>query len=248
MVCAICHESFLKPLSRRSTPAHASASSAASHAQRPAALGCGHTFHKSCIEDWFASSRMQRCPQCKVLHSGSPTVLFIDIDEEDYDDGRAAGSSCREDADVQQLAWDINRMHFGDESCDYRVMCELARRNQLLEDANMDLEEDLEETLCSLYSEMESREDKVDELTHELERQRRVQRRTSALLQESSECLQREREHTARLESRLEAVKAMATRLRENNLWMRKALEGKLRETRKHQAQHGYSLDLFDEL
>ncbi|KAJ2345590.1 hypothetical protein GGH91_002485 [Coemansia sp. RSA 2671] len=179
---------------------------------------------------------MQRCPQCKVLHTGSPTVLYIDIDE----DG--------DDADVRQLAWDINRMHFGDESCDYRVMCELARRNQLLEEANMDLEEALEETLCSLYGEMESREDKVDELTHELEGLRRMQRRTNALLQESNECLEREREHTSRLESRLEAVKGVATRLRENNVGLRKALETKLRETRKHQAQHGYNFDLFDEL
>ncbi|KAJ2697488.1 hypothetical protein H4218_003916 [Coemansia sp. IMI 209128] len=236
MVCAICHESYLKSSSRRSTPTRAPTSSAASHAQRPAALGCGHTFHKSCIEDWFESSRMQRCPQCKVLHTGSPTVLYIDIDE----DG--------DDADVRQLAWDINRMHFGDESCDYRVMCELARRNQLLEEANMDLEEALEETLCSLYGEMESREDKVDELTHELEGLRRMQRRTNALLQESNECLEREREHTSRLESRLEAVKGVATRLRENNVGLRKALEAKLRETRKHQAQHGYNFDIFDEL
>ncbi|KAJ2062861.1 hypothetical protein GGI17_002146 [Coemansia sp. S146] len=248
MVCPICHEPYFKTLPRDATT-RGSASSTAGTAQRPVALGCGHTYHKNCIEDWFESSSMQRCPQCKVHHSGPPTVLFIDVDEEDCEAGRSAKSqpnarsvvnNRRDSADVGQLARNINRMHFNDEDRDYHVMCELARRVQALEDTNMDLEEGLEEALRALHDEMEARGNEFDELEDEFEGQRRLQRRTNTLLQESNDSLRREKEHTARLESRLEAVNAQATCLRDNNFNLRQALEAKSKELRKYQEQYGY--------
>ncbi|KAJ2807186.1 hypothetical protein H4S07_003642 [Coemansia furcata] len=249
MVCPICHETYFGA-PPKDLPTRGSTSSTTSIAHRPVALGCGHAFHKNCIEDWFESSRMQRCPQCKVHHVGPPTVLFIDIDEEDYEAGPSTRGqsntnsivqSRRSNADIRQLVRDINRMHVNDEARDYRVMCELASRNQALEDANMDLEEGLEEALRSLYTEMETRESEVDDLIHELEGQRRLQRRTDTLLQESNDGLLYERENTARVEKKLEAVKALATRLRDDNSNLRHTLEVKNREIREYQSQFGYN-------
>ncbi|KAJ2072389.1 hypothetical protein IW146_000413 [Coemansia sp. RSA 922] len=248
MVCPICRESYFKAL-HRGASTRGSPGSTAGTEKRPVVLGCGHAFHKNCIEDWFESSSMQRCPQCKVFHKGSPTVLYIDVDEEDYKAGRStkiqqpnmrSAYNRRDSADVRQLAWDISSMHFDGEARDYHVMCELTRRNQELEDSNGYLEEGLEEALRALHDEMEARGNEFDELEDELEGQRRLQRRTNTLLQESNDCLRREKEHTTRLESRLEAVNAQATCLRDNNFSLRRALEAKNKELRKYQEQYGY--------
>ncbi|KAJ2899452.1 hypothetical protein GGI21_000123 [Coemansia aciculifera] len=242
MTCSICHEPYFQYCARGST-----SSAAADKVQRPAALGCGHTFHKNCVEDWFRSSCMQRCPQCKVVHVGPVTVLFIDIDDEDYEASQNAkgfysgGCSRHDNADVRQLAWDINTLHFSDEGRDYHVMCELARRNQELEDANMDLEEDLEEAHRTMANETSALDAELDDMAHELERQGRLHRRTEISLLESAESLRREKERTARLENRLETMQALVHRLRDNNFNMRHALAAKGEEIRSYQSRHGFT-------
>ncbi|KAJ2709033.1 hypothetical protein H4R19_004453 [Coemansia spiralis] len=67
MVCVICQESVAK----------------AATAPSPAvsALGCGHTFHGKCIEEWFRSSERCECPMCHRVHYGKPIALFIELDD-----------------------------------------------------------------------------------------------------------------------------------------------------------------------
>ncbi|KAJ1947217.1 hypothetical protein GGF37_000605 [Kickxella alabastrina] len=48
---------------------------------RPAALGCGHTYHKVCIETWFNGSSTEYCPVCHKLHIGQVLSLFIDPED-----------------------------------------------------------------------------------------------------------------------------------------------------------------------
>ncbi|KAJ2716411.1 hypothetical protein H4R19_000670 [Coemansia spiralis] len=49
----------------------------------PAALGCGHTFHKDCISRWFEQAVGARCPVCQERHTGAAIPLFIDIDDDE---------------------------------------------------------------------------------------------------------------------------------------------------------------------
>ncbi|KAJ2078499.1 hypothetical protein H4R24_004440 [Coemansia sp. RSA 988] len=76
MVCIICYESIFK------APASNSVSARGAN-NPPAALGCGHTFHKQCIQEWFGTSERSACPTCHKLHNGPVLKLFIDIDEND---------------------------------------------------------------------------------------------------------------------------------------------------------------------
>ncbi|KAJ2403240.1 hypothetical protein GGI23_000109 [Coemansia sp. RSA 2559] len=75
MVCSICHDSLLK------LKASGRGFDAASGSFQPAALNCGHVFHKTCITRWFSTSANNHCPLCHKKHSGSALVLFIDADE-----------------------------------------------------------------------------------------------------------------------------------------------------------------------
>ncbi|KAJ1785053.1 hypothetical protein LPJ59_006227 [Coemansia sp. RSA 2399] len=75
MVCSICHDSLLK------LKASGGGHDAASSSFQPAALNCGHVFHKTCIGRWFSTSANNHCPLCHKKHSGSALVLFIDADE-----------------------------------------------------------------------------------------------------------------------------------------------------------------------
>ncbi|PIA14622.1 hypothetical protein COEREDRAFT_10219 [Coemansia reversa NRRL 1564] len=77
MVCIICYESIFKTSTSSSTPVRERVDNP------PAALGCGHAFHKQCIEEWFRTSERSTCPTCHKVHYGTVLKLFIDIDEND---------------------------------------------------------------------------------------------------------------------------------------------------------------------
>ncbi|KAJ2607208.1 hypothetical protein H4S08_004905 [Coemansia sp. RSA 1365] len=77
MVCIICYESIFKAATSGSIPVRGRVDNP------PAALGCGHAFHKQCIEEWFRSSERSACPTCHKVHYGTVLKLFIDIDEND---------------------------------------------------------------------------------------------------------------------------------------------------------------------
>ncbi|KAJ2238043.1 hypothetical protein H4R99_000594 [Coemansia sp. RSA 1722] len=74
MVCIICHESVLVPNS-------SSANSVTSRDDHPAALSCGHTFHKLCIEQWLSISHAAGCPICHKMHTGSVITLYIEVED-----------------------------------------------------------------------------------------------------------------------------------------------------------------------
>ncbi|KAJ2743245.1 hypothetical protein GGI20_003903 [Coemansia sp. BCRC 34301] len=245
MTCSICYQPYF-PFTPKDAHTRGSTGLVVDTAHRPAALGCGHTFHEECIEEWFKCDHTRRCPQCKAVHASKVTVLYIDIDEEDYEASRSVdglsnmrpGSYGRRgNADTRQLAWDINDAYYDKMGRDYHVICELARRNRELEAINMDLEEELEEAHRSLVYETAALNDKLDELTLELDIQRRLHRQTEALLDERYESLRREkeilecrrrekecldsmryeRERADWFESKLETMQALVHRLLGNN-------------------------------
>ena len=45
-------------------------------------LGCSHTFHEACIEDWF--SEMRNCPTCRAKFYTDNYVDFLPEEIDDY--------------------------------------------------------------------------------------------------------------------------------------------------------------------
>ncbi|KAJ1719530.1 hypothetical protein LPJ53_005722 [Coemansia erecta] len=91
MVCVVCHESVLVSKSPLATAAASRISC------RPAALGCGHTFHKECIDTWFRTSRNSSCPICHAPHAGPVLSLFIELDDAEQSPSARMPRSARSD-------------------------------------------------------------------------------------------------------------------------------------------------------
>ncbi|KAJ1901042.1 hypothetical protein LPJ66_001051 [Kickxella alabastrina] len=77
MVCTICHD----PLLCADTTSGTESAVRTPSENRPVALGCGHTYHKVCIETWINGSSMAYCPVCHKLHIGQVLSLFIDPED-----------------------------------------------------------------------------------------------------------------------------------------------------------------------
>ncbi|KAJ2757256.1 hypothetical protein GGI19_000190 [Coemansia pectinata] len=140
MVCSICQESYFKAAAGPSggrRPTNATAGGSAAH--RPAALGCGHAFHKQCIEEWFENDYSKSCPQCKVSHRGPVTILYIDMDEEDYDASKKSKvrfSNNRSDDEMKQLAQKMLSMNIQDKSAEYYMIGSLIAQIAELKQGN----------------------------------------------------------------------------------------------------------------
>ncbi|KAJ2060385.1 hypothetical protein GGI17_003758 [Coemansia sp. S146] len=140
MVCSICQESYFKAAAGPSggrRPTNATAGGSTAH--RPAALGCGHTFHKQCIEQWFENNYSKSCPQCKVSHRGPVTILYIDMDEEDYEASKKSKvrfSSNRSDDEMKQLAQKMLSMNIQDKSAEYYMIGSLIAQIAELKQGN----------------------------------------------------------------------------------------------------------------
>ncbi|KAI7897147.1 uncharacterized protein EV154DRAFT_490584 [Mucor mucedo] len=59
----------------------------------PACLGCGHTFHKSCITQWIASKSAQVCPLCKKRISKNKIISPIYLSTNDAPSAAAVDHS-----------------------------------------------------------------------------------------------------------------------------------------------------------
>ena len=59
--CSICMESFLN--------------------RDMTTLRCSHTFHTSCIYNWFTYAKSNSCPICREIHSTEPVTRIIINDE-----------------------------------------------------------------------------------------------------------------------------------------------------------------------
>ncbi|KAJ2454179.1 hypothetical protein GGF42_003664 [Coemansia sp. RSA 2424] len=183
MVCSICQESYFKlPARRRGGGRPTNAGRGGGVAHRPAALGCGHAFHKRCIETWFESDTTRSCPQCKVSHHGPVTVLYIDIDEEDCEasrrvrDGSGAQSSgSRSEGDMKQLAQQMLSMSIHDKSAEYFMIAGLLEQLNELKNGSFRsqrLEDELDDArLEALFERGRASEAEAarDELERELE-------------------------------------------------------------------------------
>ncbi|KAJ2469235.1 hypothetical protein GGI03_000497 [Coemansia sp. RSA 2337] len=140
MVCSICQESYFKAAAgprggRR--PTHSTAGGSTAH--RPAALGCGHAFHKQCIEKWFENDYSKSCPQCKVSHRGPVTILYIDMDEEDYEASKKSKvrfSGNRSDDEMRQLAQKMLSMNIHEKSAEYFMIGSLTKQIAELKESN----------------------------------------------------------------------------------------------------------------
>ncbi|KAJ1664183.1 hypothetical protein EV178_004313 [Coemansia sp. RSA 1646] len=75
MGCSICQDPLFRLESSNSAPT--------SSRLKPAALSCGHVFHGTCIDKWFASSSNNSCPLCHKRHCGPALVLYIEADEDE---------------------------------------------------------------------------------------------------------------------------------------------------------------------
>ncbi|KAJ2487678.1 hypothetical protein IWW37_005134 [Coemansia sp. RSA 2050] len=213
MACSICQESYFKAPPKRSR-ARGSASSAASDAHRLAALGCGHAFHKKCTDAWFGA------------HIGSAAVLFIDLEEEDYEAGRGGKSSTKNkgksqrtthtsencpcgNAELHQLAWGMVSMNIDNKDRNFYLMCELASRNEELEDINACLQEELDDAYHALDAES-SDDDEVGELATELAEQHNLSRQAEESLQEKTESLWLAQEQMSELENKVATLETLA--------------------------------------
>ncbi|KAJ2838833.1 hypothetical protein FBU31_000827 [Coemansia sp. 'formosensis'] len=148
MVCSICQDSYFKaPVVQRGGRRSTNASAGGSTAHRPAALGCGNAFHKVCIEQWFDNDNSKSCPQCKVSHRGPVTMLYIDMDEEDYKASRRSQSSSnRNEGEMRQLAQGMLSMNIQDKSAEYFMIADLLRQNrELISGTNGRMREELAE-------------------------------------------------------------------------------------------------------
>ncbi|KAJ2862366.1 hypothetical protein GGH94_004304 [Coemansia aciculifera] len=133
----------------------------------------------------FVSSEAQLCPQCKVVHIGSATVLFIDLDEEDFEASKGAKNKAKSkstartsdnctcgNAEMRQLAWGMVSMNIDNKDSDFYIVCELASRNEGLEDINSTLREELEDAYHALNG-GKSDDEELDELAIQLADQSR---------------------------------------------------------------------------
>ncbi|KAJ2769881.1 hypothetical protein IWQ56_002381 [Coemansia nantahalensis] len=68
MVCVICQDSVVR--------------AAAGQSPAVSALVCGHTFHGSCIKEWFRTSARSECPMCTRVHYGQPISLYLELDND----------------------------------------------------------------------------------------------------------------------------------------------------------------------
>ncbi|KAJ2062154.1 hypothetical protein GGI17_002614 [Coemansia sp. S146] len=128
----------------------------------------------------YEDSKAQLCPQCKVAHVGSATVLFIDLDEEDFEASKGAKSKAKSkstartndncpcgNAEMRQLAWGMVSMNIDNKDSDFYIMCELASRNEELENINSTLQEKLEDAYHALNG-GKSDDEELDELAIQL--------------------------------------------------------------------------------
>ncbi|KAJ2834282.1 hypothetical protein GGI24_000477 [Coemansia furcata] len=247
MVCSICQESYFKAPPKRGR-GHGS-TSAASNAHRPAALGCGHAFHKKCIDAWFVSSGAQLCPQCKVAHAGLATVLFIDLDEEDYEAGKGGKSAVARtpartsdncpcgNEEMRQLAWGMVSMNIDNKDSDFYMICELTRRNEELEDINAGLQEELEDAYNALDA--DNSDGEVDELAAQLAEQSNLSRQTEASLQEKTESLWLAQEQLSELDSKVASLEMLSARHRVHIANLQRALGDRKREISEYQSRYG---------
>ncbi|KAJ1719528.1 hypothetical protein LPJ53_005720 [Coemansia erecta] len=127
MVCTICYDSLFKQPVKNNNNNNNNRRRNTGQGHRPAALSCGHTFHKGCINRWVSSSSSYNCPICGVFAETDPTVLFIELGEEDakhiVSDNANAGNSSNSSsssssnnggrskpADIDDLVEHITRM------------------------------------------------------------------------------------------------------------------------------------------
>ncbi|KAJ2892632.1 hypothetical protein IWW38_003146 [Coemansia aciculifera] len=260
MVCSICQESFFKatPKSARRTTHGSSSNSAAATAarngHRPAALGCGHTFHKKCIDAWFVSSSAQLCPQCKVAHVGPVTILFIELDEEDIAASKGGEKSKKRErrarpsdncpcgnSELRQLAMGMMSLNIEDKDIEYYTLCELARRNEELEDMNEELQDELNDAYYALEQGGGGGDDEeLDELTEQLAEQCNLNRRTEASLEEKSQDLWAAQVQMASLRDRLASLETLSGRHRTHIGNLQRALAERKRELAEYQDTYGY--------
>ncbi|KAJ1907186.1 hypothetical protein GGI09_003980 [Coemansia sp. S100] len=245
MVCSICQESFFKAPPKRGR-ARGSTSSAARNEHRPAALGCGHTFHKKCINAWFVSSGAQLCPQCKVAHTGPATVLFIDLDDEDFEASKGKPKSTARtsnncpcgNAEMRQLAWSMVSMNIDNKDGDFYIMCELASQNEELENMNATLQEELEDAYHALNG-GKSDDEELDELAIQLAEQCNQSRRAEASLQEKTESLWLAQEQLSQLEVKVATLETLSGRHRIHIANLQWALSDRKKEIGEYQSRYG---------
>ncbi|KAJ1907187.1 hypothetical protein GGI08_008192 [Coemansia sp. S2] len=220
MVCAICYEPYFKALPK-SIPGREAASLATAALYRLTTLGCGHVFHKKCIDAWFASNKAQRCAQCNVAHVGKPTVLFLEMDDDDNkaskgskDGGQNSSDDPRGNSDMHELTMGMACVGIYNKSGEYYVTANLAKHSMELEARNNELVRELEEVNNLLEIERSNREeDDVDNLKLELEEERNVRRRKEDSLRTMHIHLQRELLEVARLSNENKKLKEEACQI-----------------------------------
>ncbi|KAJ1785052.1 hypothetical protein LPJ59_006226 [Coemansia sp. RSA 2399] len=91
--------------------------SAAQSRRQPAALNCGHAFHKGCIDRWFSTSETRACPLCHKAHQGPALVLYIDADESE-------GSGSSSNNSQPQSATSSSSLSTANQMLDIHRLCE----------------------------------------------------------------------------------------------------------------------------